>query len=202
MKHCLVTAVDTMSSRWRRAFPDGLVLAGDEVNVAPPAIIWLDLTARTAQQKEHMLRRVINPGHTVLALSSVPDKQEAMSAIRLGCKGYGHLMAAPEQFRQMAAVVVNGGYWLGQDLANEVIEVAVAAAATPGARALNGRSLLTERECAVADEVALGASNREIAERLAISERTVKAHLSVIFEKLQLRDRVQLALKLNGVSIP
>jgi DNA-binding NarL/FixJ family response regulator len=201
MKHYLITPAKAMSSRWQRAFPNGVVLVDDEVEIDQPAIVWLDLSARTALQKEQLLRRVISPQATVIALSTVPDKQEAMSVIRLGCKGYGHLMAAPEQFRQMAAVVVNGGYWLGQDLASDVVQVAVAAASEPEASADNGRNLLTDRECEVADEVAHGASNREIAERLAISERTVKAHLSVIFEKLQLRDRVQLALKLNGVAI-
>jgi DNA-binding NarL/FixJ family response regulator len=49
--------------------------------------------------------------------------------------------------------------------------------------------------------VAHGASNREIAEALEISERTVKAHLTTSFEKLEVRDRVQLALKMNNIAI-
>ena len=51
----------------------------------------------------------------------------------------------------------------------------------------------------VAGQVAHGASNREIAEALDITERTVKAHLSAIFEKLGVRDRVQLALAMNNI---
>ena len=51
----------------------------------------------------------------------------------------------------------------------------------------------------VAEQVAHGASNREIAEALEITERTVKAHLSAIFEKLGVRDRVQLALAMNNI---
>ena len=49
--------------------------------------------------------------------------------------------------------------------------------------------------------VAGGASNREVAEQLSITERTVKAHLSAIFEKLGLRDRLQLSLRINGVQV-
>ena len=45
--------------------------------------------------------------------------------------------------------------------------------------------------------VGKGANNKEIAEQLAVSERTVKAHLTSVFEKLHLRDRVQLALAVN-----
>ena len=58
---------------------------------------------------------------------------------------------------------------------------------------------LTARELMVAEQVAHGASNREIAQRLEITERTVKAHLSAIFEKLEVRDRVQLALRMNNI---
>jgi DNA-binding NarL/FixJ family response regulator len=60
---------------------------------------------------------------------------------------------------------------------------------------------LTSRETMVAERVAHGASNREIAEVLKISERTVKAHLTTSFEKLGVRDRVQLALRMNNIEI-
>ena len=58
---------------------------------------------------------------------------------------------------------------------------------------------LTARELMVAEQIATGATNREIAQRLQITERTVKAHLTAIFEKLGVRDRVQLALAMNKV---
>ena len=56
---------------------------------------------------------------------------------------------------------------------------------------------LTRRERQVAEAVADGLSNREIAERLSISERTVKARLTTVFQKFDVRDRVQLALLLQ-----
>ena len=57
---------------------------------------------------------------------------------------------------------------------------------------------LTKRERQVAQSVSNGLSNREIAERLNISERTVKARLTTVFQKLGVRDRVQLALLMRG----
>jgi len=57
---------------------------------------------------------------------------------------------------------------------------------------------LTVREIEVARAVARGDSNKEIARHLGITERTVKAHLSTLFEKLGVRDRLQLALAVNG----
>ena len=53
-------------------------------------------------------------------------------------------------------------------------------------------------ELEVALAVAGGKSNREVAEQLFIAERTVKAHLGAVFEKLGVRDRLQLALRLSG----
>ena len=57
---------------------------------------------------------------------------------------------------------------------------------------------LTKRERQVAQSVSNGLSNREIAARLNISERTVKARLTAVFQKLGVRDRVQLALLMRG----
>ena len=58
---------------------------------------------------------------------------------------------------------------------------------------------LTEREREVAHLAALGESNLAIAGALGITERTVKAHLKAVFEKLQVADRLQLALRVHGV---
>ncbi|MFT5084416.1 MAG: two-component system nitrate/nitrite response regulator NarL [Lentisphaeria bacterium] len=61
---------------------------------------------------------------------------------------------------------------------------------------------LSEREFMVAKLVAVGATNQEIAQRLDIKERTVKAHITATFEKLHIRNRVELALLLNNVQVP
>jgi DNA-binding NarL/FixJ family response regulator len=58
-------------------------------------------------------------------------------------------------------------------------------------------SLLTGKERQVAELVAQGMTNKEVAKLLDISDRTVKAHLTVAFEKLQVRDRIHLALLLK-----
>lgn len=61
-------------------------------------------------------------------------------------------------------------------------------------------TLLTVREQEVAMAVAKGASNKEIARQLDITERTVKAHVGAILDKLKVRDRLQLSLCINGWS--
>jgi DNA-binding NarL/FixJ family response regulator len=66
---------------------------------------------------------------------------------------------------------------------------------------IKGLDELTAKELEVAKQVAVGATNREIAEELHMSERTVKAHLSAVFDKMAVRDRVQLALTMNNVKL-
>jgi two-component system NarL family response regulator len=70
---------------------------------------------------------------------------------------------------------------------------------TPTGRAMVGRLVyLTHREREIAALVAHGGSNKQIARRLAITERTVKAHLTEVFRKLGVADRLRLALLLVG----
>ena len=128
----------------------------------------------------------------------VPDETEAFSLLKLGVQGYCHVKAAAEQLREIALVVEHGGLWMPPDLMQRFLALSTRAipARTPEAHHLND---LTSRELMVAGQVAHGASNREIAEALEITERTVKAHLSAIFEKLEVRDRVQLALRMNNI---
>jgi len=74
---------------------------------------------------------------------------------------------------------------------------ALTARAAPMQTAL---AALSAREHQVAQAVARGGTNKEIARAMGITERTVKAHLSAIFEKLGVRDRLQLSLIVNGVE--
>ena len=115
-----------------------------------------------------------------------------------GAKGYCHVKAAPEQLREIALVVEHGGLWMPPNLMQRFLSVStrVVPPVIAGVPRLNE---LSSRELMVAELVAQGASNREIAEALKITERTVKAHISAILKKLGLRDRVQLALRVNNI---
>ena len=62
------------------------------------------------------------------------------------------------------------------------------------------RQALTQREVEIATLAAHGASNLSIASQCGITERTVKAHLSAVFEKLNVTDRLQLALRVHGIQ--
>lgn len=186
--------------RWRQAFPDGqssdwdtlqqLVQAGDTVWLAVEHADWLDKVAA--------LLRVQSQCRLVV-LSPMPCDVEGLRAINAGARGYCHLLAVPELLREVEQVVRLGGLWVGPELVRRLV------AATRDLLARNAGadvpqvdlSLLSEREAQVARAVAAGRSNREVAAQLHISERTVKAHLGAAFDKLGVRDRVQLVLYLT-----
>lgn len=186
--------------RWSQAFPGGLACdwtllrqtaaAGDTVWVPVTREDWLARVAALLQMQ---------PGCRVVVLSAVPGETEGLRALDAGARGYCHLLAVPTLLREVAQVVGLGGLWVGPELVQRLV------AATRGLlqqrRAPNAvcpdLSLLSEREAQVARAVACGHTNREVAEQLHISERTVKAHLGAVFEKLGVRDRVQLVLQIS-----
>ena len=116
-----------------------------------------------------------------------------------GASGYCNALAIPELLRQVAVVVEQGGLWVGQDLMKRLFS---ALSAGPGSTSDTTNTLheLSQRELQVAQAVARGSTNKEIARALGITERTVKAHLSAVFSKLDVRDRLQLSLIVNGVE--
>jgi len=190
------------------------VLATDLATVlqglqATQCIVWLsndDLQWRQMLA----LARALQPAARVVLLSGAPEPAEGLAALDAGAMGYTHSYALPELLQEVATVIGHGGLWAGPDLIKRLVAATSAALATlpapigaPGATAQTYAKVwasLSQRETQVAQCVALGKSNREVAEQLFISERTVKAHLGSIFEKLMVRDRLQLALLVASVS--
>jgi DNA-binding NarL/FixJ family response regulator len=196
-----VVVFDRAVGRWAEAFEGAAVV--ENVAQAQPrlkqgGVVWLDI----AVVQSVAALRAARPDVAIVAMTLVPSAGEAVSALSAGARGYCHALAAPEMLRQVALVVSNGGIWIGPDLMARAT-VAVAQAVTPGLRpALDVFEALTPRERAVALQVAEGESNKEIARRLNITLRTVKAHLSAIFDKLGVRDRLQLVLALRRSPDP
>ncbi|PLW83790.1 DNA-binding response regulator [Kineobactrum sediminis] len=202
MEQLFLASGGKLRARWREAFPAARVfsLIGDIPDEAArlQQVVWLDITGLDVAQRLSRLREVVASGYRVVVMSATPAEAEAFEALNAGAVGYCHVEAAPEQLREVALVVAHGGLWMLPELVQRLMSVSlrVMSRLAPEHPELDA---LTARELMVAEQVALGASNREIAGTLDITERTVKAHLSVIFEKLHLRDRVQLALVMNNV---
>ena len=187
--------------RWRTAFPKALAVSGANVSKVPlgEKLVWVRLQAEVdfAKTVESIRLRMGNVG--IVAMSDLPGDEEALACFSAGARGYCNTHAMPELFRSIADVVLQGGLWIGETLMHRLLQ-GTARIVTPVVKEAEGEwaALLTDREKEVAIAIAEGASNKEIARNLEITERTVKAHASAIFTKLNVRDRLQLSLVVHG----
>jgi DNA-binding NarL/FixJ family response regulator len=205
MQHWIVDREITPMPAWLDAMPAARFLSREQLGAARFAgagVIWSRL--RSGEPVERALDGIDRSGgQPVVLLSDVPDENQVLQALSLGAAGCCNSRAAPEVLRQVAVVVGNGGLWVGQSLLRQLVGATTRRLGQlPVEPEIDDwRRALSEREAEVAGLVAGGASNKEVANRLAITERTVKAHLSAIFEKLEVRDRLQLSLRINGLKI-
>lgn len=203
MKHWFITTDGSLKTRWQKAFENVDSSAPETVlqSAQPNDLVWLSTTVENWPQ---LVPSIVAEGAIAVVLSYTPNDREALRAFDLGARGYVHTLAAPEVLKQVALVVSNHGVWVGQELLAKVLGASFKTLQqrNQGGSFQNSEylSLLTERERGVALAVAQGATNKEVARLLDITERTVKAHLSAIFKKLAVRDRLQLILKLAPVA--
>jgi len=199
--HCFFSANGDALPRWHGAFP-GLELAVIGRSIAGidrgPVIAWVRLPEgqRPAEAIAHV-RAAIGEA-PVIVLSDRPDDEEAVACFAAAARGYCNSHALPEVLQRVAQVVSQGGLWIGESLMQRLLQgTARIPVPTMGHGATDWAALLTEREREVATAVAAGASNKEVARQLGITERTVKAHTGAIFDKLGVRDRLQLSLLIH-----
>jgi len=129
---------------------------------------------------------------------------DEMSLFKTGAHGFCDAELQPELFVKAAHAVCHGEIWVPRQLITQLIGE-LARENSTGASKLSRSGVesvahLTPRELQVAQMVHLGGNNKVIARELDISERTVKAHLSAIFRKLDVENRLHLALFFNEIS--
>jgi two-component system nitrate/nitrite response regulator NarL len=194
-----------MLPRWSEAFRRGR--AGRPQGVRSPELEKIDVVWLRLEHGLAVARQIENlaPQFKLIpcvVLSDQPTDEEALAAFAAGARGYCNTHAGAHLLVQIAAVVLQGGLWIGESLMKRLISATgrLQGSAAPATEEETWSQSLTDRERQVARTLANGASNKEIARVLGITERTVKAHVGAIFEKLQVRDRLQLSLRVNGHS--
>ncbi len=129
----------------------------------------------------------------IILLEDVPSFKNGSNYLRFGINAYGNVIMLKENLEQALDVVKSDNIWLYPDFISEMISKIPTNS--------EGTSLLLEKLTPAQKNVALlikdGLTNKEVAIELNITPRTVKAHLSSIYEKLEVSDRLALAIKLK-----
>lgn len=128
------------------------------------------------------------PDAKILYLTTFMDDEYIVKALTIGAKGY-ILKQDFESIVPALEAVYSGQSVFGQDIVEKLPELMAKKNEFD-----YGKYDISEKEMEIIEEVAAGYSNKEISERLFLSEGTVRNYISTILEKLQLRDRTQLAI--------
>jgi DNA-binding NarL/FixJ family response regulator len=179
---------------------DGLD-AVDQAGALQPDVVLMDLSMPVLDGVE-ATRRIVAAGgpSRVVILTSFSDQDRVLAAIDAGARGYVLKDAEPDELVRAIRAAAVGDVPLDPKAARALVSArtAVAGDGDPdgwGAPTPSGPGGgLTPREHEVLDLVRSGLANKQIARELGISEKTVKAHLTRIFQELGVNDRTQAAL--------
>jgi two-component system nitrate/nitrite response regulator NarL len=170
-------------------------MAAELVKKTDPDILLLDLLMPNLPGLE-ALRAITTAGsevRTVLLCSAISTKQ-VLEALQLGARGVVLKRKVAELIPALEAVI-RGQYWIESQSVSNVVQVVQQLAATvPQPAQSQNRFSLTARETEIISFITQGCMNRDIARSLSITEETVKRHLTNIFNKVGMSNRLELAL--------
>lgn len=136
------------------------------------------------------------PNIKIIILTTFDDDEFVFSALKYGASGYLLKGVSMDELYQAIHTVINGGAMINPDIATKVFRIFSKMAISNFAIQVNDESVedISKAEMRVIQQVGFGLSNKEIAQKLFLSEGTVRNYLSTILSKLDLRDRTQLAI--------
>lgn len=185
-----LTTEDFAPPNWLRAFPHVQIISElFPTDFRPFDLVWIftgleQWQALTAKAANHC---------NVIVLTNMGAMEEFQSAMLCGAKGYMEALSNSQILQHAAQTVEIGGLWVPPGIISSLVKFT--------RRSINGFNhshdplqALSPREREVAEGILDGLSNPAIAEKLFITERTVKEHVSSIFSKLNISSRLQLPL--------
>ena len=196
MKIAVLSRSPAFSRHLRSALPSAPVVADRLPRCTADLILLVHLPTLHAAERQRLgdLARECR----LVACADQPDVAEMLELVGQGVRGYANSFMAADNYAQLLQVVEQGQTWLPPALQRQAFDLARQALRRPAPAPELSLDELTGREVEIARAVAQGLSNRDIAQRLGIAERTVKAHLSSIFRKLGIRDRKALLVGLRA----
>jgi DNA-binding NarL/FixJ family response regulator len=157
-----------------------------------PDVVLMDLRMPRRDGVEATRQiRAEHPGTRVVVLTTFADDEHILAALQAGALGYLTKDAGRVQIAQAIRAAATGQSVLDPQVQQRLLAAAVQGGAADPAPATVPVDGLTARETEVLSLIAAGLSNREIAQRLYVTEVTVKSHINRLFAKTGVRDRAQ-----------
>jgi two-component system NarL family response regulator len=208
MSILLATRDPELINRCRRAVSaehhldvvDGIVGLPAKIKASSPSVILLDGAVLDTPIEQQAGQIVATAGSgRVIVMTAAFSEDEEIALLKAGVKGCCRRGIDPESLEQVLSVTHGGGVWVTRSLLPRLVTELrrYAEAQRPASdrtAASDKLSALTPREKEIVQLIVGGASNKQVATALDISERTVKGHLSNVFQKLGVSDRLKLVL--------
>jgi DNA-binding NarL/FixJ family response regulator len=144
-----------------------------------------------------VVREMTGTGTRVLLLGEAGAVSDLLEVLRAGARGYVHAAVSSQRLIECVRAVARGETVLDADVTGELLHRLDDVVRSQDDGEPRGHGPLTARQQGVAELVAQGLTNAEIADRLQLSRATVKGHITVALRRLGLRDRTQLAIHVH-----
>jgi two-component system nitrate/nitrite response regulator NarL len=160
-----------------------------------PDILLLDVAMPKVSGLEALETLVDMPSApAVILLTAAIDRADIVKALQIGARGVVLKESATAMLLKAIRVVIEGGYWVGRESVSDLMLALRSLGPVPERPEALPAFSLTPREIQIVGLILAAAGNKMIADTLNISEKTVKHHLTNIFEKLGVSNRLELAL--------
>ncbi len=159
-----------------------------------PDILLLDLIMPRLSGMEALRRLIhVSPEVRIILLVESPERSQIVEALKLGARGVVPKDTSAQLLFKSIHAVASGEYWVGHQNVSDLIDFLRNAEPRSSTRSSDGFRL-TPRQTEIIAAIVDGYTNKEIARKLSISEQTVKHHLTSIFEKVGVTNRLELAI--------
>jgi two-component system NarL family response regulator len=202
----IASALPEVVGSWERALEGMAVVLGvrqfdslkQGVTRLAPTLLLLDLELPGLDGARGVAAvRRASPATKIIVFSRTASDDVEIAVFKLGVRGCARRDIEPQLLKRIVAAVEQGELWIRRSITPRLLDDLGARFREDHGVSVTGDdlALLTEREREIVRLIGSGESNKQIARELCITERTVKAHLTGIFRKLGVADRVRLALR-------
>ena len=162
----------------------------------PAAAVYVVEAQRSASLTETLVARTleVRRGGRIVVVAEGFEQQAAFSLLRLGVKGLLKFDEASSSLRRAVKEVARGGFWVSRSMLSQFVDCTVRSLHPRQSHLVSAQARLSRREHQVCGLLLENLSNRDIATRLQISERTAKFHVSNLLSKYGLKRRADLVV--------